>query len=131
MALLQSQGLPASDITDEHLRHFFFTGSDSSPTGFVGIELYGTDALPRSLIVVEPASTGGIGSALVQHAEDYATSHQVSAPYLLTTTAGDLFERRGYCRVDRSLSPPRIKSTSEFAQLCPASSAFMIKRLPR
>jgi Low molecular weight phosphotyrosine protein phosphatase len=44
-ALLQSQGLPASDITEEHLEHFFFVGSDGSPTGLVGLELYGPDAL--------------------------------------------------------------------------------------
>jgi hypothetical protein len=37
--------LPDSDITDEHLEHFFFVGSDGSPIGLVGLELYGTDAL--------------------------------------------------------------------------------------
>jgi len=47
VALLQAQGLPVSDITDEHLQHFFFIGSDGAPTGLVGLELYGTDALPR------------------------------------------------------------------------------------
>src|SRR5882672_10917804 len=33
VALLQAQGLPVSDITGEHLEHFFFVGSDglSSP----------------------------------------------------------------------------------------------------
>jgi amino-acid N-acetyltransferase len=131
MTLLHSQGLPALDITDEHLEHFFFTGSDGSPTGLVGIELHGADGLLRSLIVAESTRTRGIGSALVQHVEGYAAAHQVSALYLLTTTAEDFFERRGYRRVDRSLSPPRIKSTREFAQLCPANSAFMTKRLPR
>jgi len=38
--LLQAQGLPASDITDEHLEHFFFVDSDGSPAGLVGLELY-------------------------------------------------------------------------------------------
>jgi hypothetical protein len=33
VALLHSQGLPVSDITDEHLEYFFFIGSDGSPTG--------------------------------------------------------------------------------------------------
>jgi amino-acid N-acetyltransferase len=49
--------------------------------------------------------------------------------YLLTTTAETFFERRGYRRVDRIQAPPAIKLTPEFAGLCPASSAFMIKRL--
>jgi hypothetical protein len=57
MALLQSQGLPMSDITDEHLEHFFFIESYGSATGLVGVELYGIDALLRSLVVAETART--------------------------------------------------------------------------
>jgi amino-acid N-acetyltransferase len=129
VALLQAQGLPVSDITAEHLEHFFFVGLDDSPTGLVGVEIYGTNALLRSLVVAESARTQGVGSALVQHAESYAASHSVGAMYLLTTTAETFFERRGYRRVDRIQAPPAIKLTPEFAGLCPASSAFMIKRL--
>ena len=129
VALLQAQGLPFSDITDELLEHFFFVGSDGSPTGLVGIEIYGIDALLRSLVVAENARAQGIGSALVQYAENYATSRQVSAMYLLTTTAESFFQRRDYRRVDRTRAPPAIQSTAEFASLCPASSAFMMKRL--
>jgi len=43
VALLQAQGLPVSDITDEHLEHFFFIGSDGSPTGLVGLEFGARD----------------------------------------------------------------------------------------
>jgi len=74
MALLQSQGLPVSDITEDHLQHFFFVGSDGSPTGLVGVEIYSTDALLRSLVVGETARGKGLGSALVDHAERYAAS---------------------------------------------------------
>jgi amino-acid N-acetyltransferase len=129
VALLQAQGLPVSDITDEHLEHFFFIGSDGSPTGLVGIEMYGSEALLRSLVVAENARTRGVGAALVQHAEEYATSHRVGAIYLLTTTAEKYFERLGYERIDRSRAPPSIEQTREFASICPASSAFMTKRL--
>jgi len=129
VALLEAQGLPVSDITDEHLEHFFYIGSDGSPIGLVGVEIYGTDALLRSLVVADTARTQGIGASLVQHAEDYATSHSVAAMYLLTTTAEGFFERRGYRRVDRTQATRAIQSTPEFASLCPASSAFMIKQL--
>jgi amino-acid N-acetyltransferase len=129
VALLLAQGLPAWDITDEHLEHFFFMGSDGSPTGLVGLEIFGTDGLLRSLVVADNARTQGVGSALVRHVEAYAASHRVSALYLLTTTAESFFERRGYRRVERTEAPPAIQSTPEFASLCPASSAFMIKRL--
>lgn len=104
-------------------------GSDGSPTGLVGIEISGTDALLRSLVVAENARTQGIGSALVQHTEDYATSRRVRAMYLLTMTAESFFQRRGYRRVDRAQAPQAIQSTAEFASLCPATSAFMMKPL--
>jgi amino-acid N-acetyltransferase len=129
LALLQAQGLPVSDITDEHLEHFFFVGSDSAPTGLVGLEICGSDALLRSLVVDENARGQGLGSALTDHAEQYAASRNVRTIYLLTTTAETFFRRLGYQRIDRREAPPEIKSTREFADLCPASSAFMFKRL--
>jgi amino-acid N-acetyltransferase len=129
VALLEAEGLPASDLTETHLEHFFFTGSDGAPSALVGLEIYGEAALLRSLVVSAAARTQGLGSALVRHAEEYAAARQVRALYLLTSTAEPYFERRGYRRIDRSEAPPSIQSTREFASLCPSSSAFMIKRL--
>ena len=129
VALLQAQGLPVSDITDGHLEHFFFVGSDGSPSGLVGLEVYGSDALLRSLVVGENARGKGLGSALTAHAEQYAAAKGVRSIYLLTTTAGRFFQRLGYERIERSQAPPSIERTREFASLCPASSAFMIKLL--
>jgi amino-acid N-acetyltransferase len=129
LALLEAEGLPVSDLTEAHLEHFFFTGSDGAPSALVGLEIYEEAALLRSLVVSAAARTQGLGSALVLHAEEYAASHQVRALYLLTTTAESYFEHRGYKRIDRAEAPPSIQSTREFASLCPSSSAFMIKRL--
>ena len=129
VALLEAEGLPASDLTEVHLRHFFFTGTDGTPSALVGLEIYGRDALLRSLVVSATARTQGLGSALVLHAEEYAAAHDVRALYLLTTTAESFFEHRGYRRIERANAPSAIQSTREFASLCPASSAFMIKRL--
>ncbi len=129
VALLEAEGLPASDLTESHLEHFFFTGSDGAPSALVGLEIYGEAALLRSLVVSADARTQGLGSALVQHAEGYAAARQVRSIYLLTTTAEAYFEHRGYRRVDRAQAPASIQSTREFSGLCPSSSAFMIKRL--
>src|SRR5258708_10867172 len=105
VALLQAQGLPTSDITDEHLEHFFFVGSDGSPAGLVGLELYGTDALLRSLVVAENARGKGLGSILIEHVEQYAASKGVRSIYLLTTTAEAFFKRLGYEHIERSNAP--------------------------
>lgn len=129
VALLQAQELPVSDLTDEHLEHFLFAGSDGSPTGLVGLEIYGADALLRSLVVSKDDRRKGLGSSLVEHAEQFASSKGVRSIYLLTTTAEAFFKRLGYERIDRSQAPPSIERTREFAGLCPASSALMVKFL--
>jgi len=129
VAFLQAQDLPVADITDEHLEHFFFVGSDGAPTGLVGLEIYGPVALLRSLVVGANARRKGLGSALVEHAEQYAGSKRVRSIYLLTTTAEAFFKRLGYDRIDRSQAPSCIERTREFASLCPANSAFMAKSL--
>lgn len=129
VALLEAEGLPASDLTEAHLQHFFFSGTDGAPSALVGLEIYERDALLRSLVVSAAARTQGLGSALILHAEQYAAARDVRALYLLTTTAESFFEHRGYRRIDRAQAPSSISSTREFASLCPASSAFMIKRL--
>jgi amino-acid N-acetyltransferase len=129
VALLEAEGLPASDLTESHSKPFFFTGSDGAPSALVGLEIYDEAALLRSLVVSADARTQGLGSALVRHAEGYAAARRVRSIYLLTTTAEAYFEHRGYRRVDRTQAPASIQSTREFASLCPSSSAFMIKRL--
>lgn len=94
--------------------------------GLVGLELYGREALLRSLVVRQLERGKGLGLALVRHAEAYAASRGVRSMYLLTLTAETFFQRLGYARLDRSAAPASIQRTSEFASLCPASSAFMM-----
>jgi amino-acid N-acetyltransferase len=66
---------------------------------------------------------------LTDHAEHYAASMGVRSIYLLTTTAEPFFKRLGYERIERSQAPCSMQQTREFASLCPASSAFMVKAL--
>jgi amino-acid N-acetyltransferase len=129
IGLLERANLPVSDLTDLHLKRFFYTGPSDAPTGMVGLEVYGTVALLRSLVVSSDTRSEGLGSALVAHVEAHASSHGVQSLYLLTTTAEAFFARRGYHRIDRAVAPAAIRATQEFAALCPASSAFMFKPL--
>jgi len=117
------------DLDRALLEHFFFIGTASAPIGLVGLEVCGEHALLRSLVVAPSARTGGAGSALVERAEAHARWQGVRNVYLLTTSAEDFFARRGYVRVGRETAPESIRSTHEFADICPASSAFMVKDL--
>jgi len=128
-ALLRASDLPAADLTDSHMEHFFFCGPAAMPTALVGVELCGANALLRSLVVQPEHRSAGLGAALVEHAEMYARSRGARAVYLLTTTAESFFARRGYAVANRASAPAEIASTREFAGICPASSAFMVKRL--
>ena len=127
--LLTTADLPTSDLADAQLQHFFFLGTATLPTGLVGLELCGDSALVRSLVVAPSARAGGAGTALLRHAEDHARSQGVRNLFLLTSTAEVFFGRRGYAHVARESAPESIRSTREFSDICPASSAFMVKQL--
>ena len=128
--LLEEAELPTSDITPEKLKTFFAYESDGELKGIVGLELYGTVGLLRSLVVSPQRRSRGLGSALVAHAEGVAQASGIVCLYLLTTTAEHFFSRLGYETVPRETAPPEIIGTSEFSDICPVSSTFMAKRLP-
>ncbi len=127
--LLESVDLPASDLTGAHLAHFFYTGTETQPTGLVGLEFCGKHALLRSLVVTPGGRAKGLGSALVAHAEMHARQQRARSIYVLTTTAEAFFKRRGYLPASRESAPLQIKATREFSDICPASSAFLTKSL--
>ena len=128
-ALLQSNHLLTSDIETGTEVSLFVAGPAQEPYGVVGIQVFGKTALLRSLAVSESGRGKGLGSALVEHVEHHARSLGVRSIYLLTTTAAQFFETRGYNTVNREDAPTSIAETSQFSSLCPGSSALMIKVL--
>lgn len=127
-ALLERAGLPFTDIGDG-TEHFFACGSAAAPAGVVGLELLGAEALLRSLAVDPEHQNNGCAGALVAAAENHARAQSARRIYLLTETASGFFERRGYRAVPRESAPERIRQTSEFSSLCPASAVLMCKVL--
>jgi amino-acid N-acetyltransferase len=131
LGLLAASGLPTDDLDGAAPVMLFGTAEGHEPSGVVGLELHGADALLRSLAVAPQARGAGTGAALVAHAEREAATRGVVTLYLLTTTAEAFFSRLGYQRLDRTEAPAGIAATHQFSGLCPASSAFMAKRLAR
>lgn len=128
-ALLAAHHLPSSDLRAGSSARLFGSVDDGRLLGVVGLEWVDAAALLRSLVVPEAARGGGLGGALVAHAEQLAIGQGIAAMYLLTETAEGFFERLGYRRADRAAAPPAIAATTQFSSLCPASSAFMAKSL--
>jgi amino-acid N-acetyltransferase len=126
-ALLAANHLPIEDIQNGRAVSLFGSFSAGALCGVIGLELHGQNALLRSLAVSPTRRRFGTGSALVSFAECEAVKHGVTAVYLLTSTAAQFFEHRGYFYVQRLEAPASIASTSQFSNLCPASAAFMVK----
>lgn len=126
-ALLESSGLPVSDLTAEV--RLLGERLEGRVVGVVGLEVHGTTGLLRSLAVETAQRGSGLGSELVSAVERLAIETGIRDLYLLTTTAEPFFARRGYRRLPREAAPEGIRKTAEFSSICPTSSAFMRKVL--
>lgn len=127
-ALLVGADLPVEDLPPD-LEHFLGCGEQGAPDGVVGLEVFGEVALLRSLVVAKSFRGRGLGTRLVAAAEDHARNQEVHEIFLLTDTAEQFFRSLGYESADRAAAPASIRSTAQFTELCPATAAFMSKRL--
>ena len=128
-ALLKESDLPTEDLSSGSVAVLYSYNVNNDFQGIVGLELYGSCGLVRSLAVTPGCRGRGIGEALLGFAERVAAASGVAELYLLTTTANRYFSKHGYSMVDRVAAPEPIARTPQFSALCPSSSAFMVKRL--
>lgn len=128
--LLQQANLPFEDLAPEAMQDFVLVqDTNGNVIGAGGIERYETDALLRSVVVSAAARGTGLGRMITQAVEDRARVAGVTALYLLTTTAADFFPRLGYERFERNSVPEKLRQSTEFASLCPASAVCLRKQL--
>lgn len=124
--LLQKSNLPYNDI-DEHFDNFVISLYKNKIIGVMGIEPYNKVGLVRSLAVNNDFRNKGIASKLLEKIIDYSKSKSVEEIFLLTTTASGFFFKFGFKIIDSDKMPDEIKNTSEFQDICPASSICMKK----
>lgn len=128
VALLKGGALPTDDLSPSSNVVFFGYLCGNELCGVVGLEVYGSCALLRSLAVAPGHRDVGIGGKLLAHAEHEAARRGAGEIYLLTTTAGPYFSGRGYTLAERASAPAAIAATRQFSGLCPSSSSFMVKK---
>jgi amino-acid N-acetyltransferase len=129
LALLAASDLPAAGLGLAQLAHFRVARDGEGVAAVGGFEAHGQVGLLRSL-AVRPARRGeGLATRLCDCLEDEARRLGLEALYLLTASAPDFFERRGYTRLPRERLPAAVQATAEAARLCPASAVCMRKSL--
>jgi N-acetylglutamate synthase-like GNAT family acetyltransferase len=127
-SLLRSCDLPDEDIR-HHLPHFVVASREGGVVGTVGLEVFGSSALLRSLAVALPSRGAGLATRLVAAIAERAHQLGVRELWLLTTTAEAFFAKLGFRTVSRAEAPLEIQSTREFRALCPASAVLMRHRI--
>ena len=124
IAALRAEGLPAPDAG-----RYFSADHSGAVVGYVGLEGEGRDLLLRSLVVLADRKARGLGARVLAAAEIVAGNMGAARLHLLTTTAEPFFARNGYRTANRQTAPEAMRRTREFAGLCPASAAYLIKDL--
>lgn len=126
--LLEKNGLPSQDVRSRP--DCFYIGYNSAGSvGIGGIEIYGNDGLLRSVVIEQATRGSGWGTALCDTLEANASADGIDTLYLLTTTAADFFDNRGYVEIERANAPTAIQQTTEFDDLCPTEATCMKKSL--
>ncbi|MBF0287317.1 MAG: GNAT family N-acetyltransferase [SAR324 cluster bacterium] len=124
--LLSNAKLPFTDLIT-HLPHFVVGRKNNEVIGVIGLEILGEIALLRSLAVTGSYQGKGLSQILYEKILDHAKLQQVKTLYVLTTTAEDYFDKRGFLKIQRSEAPESIKATKQFSGLCPASAVCLVK----
>ena len=128
-AALVKAALPADDVDDPRVLLWRFETLDAIPVGFGGLEVFGSDALLRSLVTLPPLRQTGMGAAMVAVLEIEARALKCRAIYLLTTSDTNFFARLGYAACARDDVPAEVRASRQFAALCPPTATAMVKRI--
>ena len=127
-SLLDANDLPTDDLWKKP-ESFVIAVDGSERVGIGGVETHGADGLLRSVVVTRAHRGQGHGTVLCDELEQRARASGVKQLYLLTTTAAAFFRQRGYEEIEREAAPARIRETTEFSELCPATATCLRKRL--
>lgn len=126
--LLSRSNLLTTDI-DSNISTFFGASASGALVGVIGLERRGRFGLVRSMAVEEVARHQGIARQLYERAEAEARARGLVGLYALTETAEPFFQAAGFVRADRGDAPPEIAASTQFAALCPASAALLVRPL--
>ena len=129
--LLMANELVTEDLEGENKQFFTFHTAAGERVGIGGLELYGEDALVRSIVTLDDFRGAGFGGEIVRLLGDVACRQGACNLYLLTTTAAPFFSKHGFEEVARKDVPETIRGTDEFSRLCPDDAVVMGQRMAK
>lgn len=128
-AALRAAGLPTDDLGRGRQRFFGWDDGHGRFVAHCGFEGSGEDRLLRSLVVAPDARGHGLAIRIVAALEHLALADGARRLWLLTETAGPVFDRLGWRRAARADAPEDIAASSEFSHLCPSTAICMVRDL--
>lgn len=115
--LLDELGLDTSDIDESKLSEFLALENEHGLIGCVGLEVFGEDAVLRSLAVATEGRGIGYGWMLADTVINMARFRGVKRLYLVTEKASDFFaEKHGFRVVDMSTAPEPVAASTTFSR---------------
>jgi amino-acid N-acetyltransferase len=124
LQLLAESRLPVEGLLP-HLNTALVARVQGRVIGSATLEVYPDGALLRSVAVAPVARGFGVGHQLTESALELARTLDVSAVFLLTTTAEDFFPRFAFSRITREDVPAAVQESIEFQSACPSSATVM------
>jgi len=122
-ALLRDAGLPTEGVAEHFGEAYAVADSGGRVVAAAGVETHGGYGLLRSVVVSPDRRGSGLGERVVRDRLRWAEERELRGVVLLTTTAAGYFPRLGFVPTTRGDVPEAVRSSSEFAGVCPASAA--------
>lgn len=124
--LVRGAGLPLDGLTAA-LATAVVARDGDEVVGCAALELYGGDALLRSVVVAAERRGRGLGERLTEAALALARARGAHRIYLLTETAEGFFPRFGFRRIAREEITGPVRQSVEFRSACPATAVAMVR----
>ena len=122
--LLGRSGLDADGL-EQHLDTTLVARRHGQLVASAGLELYGRQALLRSVVVAPQLQGTGLGRRMTDQVLALAQTRGIAQVYLLTETARDFFARFGFCLIERADVPDEVQLSQEFSMACAQNAVVM------
>ncbi|MCH8837234.1 MAG: GNAT family N-acetyltransferase [Candidatus Marinimicrobia bacterium] len=122
--LLGRSGLEADGL-EQHLDTTLVARRHSQLVASAGLELYGRQALLRSVVVAPQLQGTGLGRRMTGQVLALAQTRGITRVYLLTETAREFFARFGFRLMERADVPVKVQSSQEFSMACANNAVGM------